>query len=201
MRVIAAIFLSLSVIVQLGIAQTADPGAGVPPLSPMVQLGPYLSLNMANSNIVITIPVRSKGGKIPFSYGIVGNSHMYVGEPGGVWTPTMLASGAATASSLWGIIPNGTAFGFAGAELSGNLGISNLSAPHKSTGSCSSQFDTIYSGFQFNDAPRFSTHFSQFIAVGYRRLLPFRERYHCRRLRLYAAVWDLEQRPNHDEHL
>jgi RHS repeat-associated protein len=61
---------------ETGIAQT-DPNAGILPFS--VQLGgPYDFVNPATSAITIIVPVRSKSGKIPFSFSLAANSHAFL---------------------------------------------------------------------------------------------------------------------------
>jgi RHS repeat-associated protein len=46
------------------------------------QGGPIDSLNLATDNILLTIPVRTKNEKIPFSFSLVGNSSAYVPASG-----------------------------------------------------------------------------------------------------------------------
>ncbi len=53
------------------LAQGSVPG--VQPFSTSAG-GPYDSVDLGNTGIFLSIPVRSKAGKIPFSYSIVGNS-------------------------------------------------------------------------------------------------------------------------------
>ena len=69
-----AVGLSLVLLVaSVAIAQI-DPAAGVLPFSTQGIGG----VDLATSNVFVSIPIRSKAGKIPFSYGIVGNSHSYI---------------------------------------------------------------------------------------------------------------------------
>jgi hypothetical protein len=57
-------------------AQTPDPAAGKLPLASQTG-APYDSVDLATSNISVTIPVRSKNEKIPFSSALYGNTHAY----------------------------------------------------------------------------------------------------------------------------
>jgi RHS repeat-associated protein len=59
---------------------TPDPGAGDLLFSSEVPLGNNVKFNFATSNVNVSVPVRSKSGKIPFSYQISANSHMYVAK-------------------------------------------------------------------------------------------------------------------------
>ncbi len=71
-----AFFLLFPVIVSAQADPQGDPAAGILPFSTHVN-GPVDSLDIATSNIVIKIPVRSKTGAIPFDYALVSNSHAY----------------------------------------------------------------------------------------------------------------------------
>jgi RHS repeat-associated protein len=53
-----------------------DPAAGVLPFSTHVG-GQYDSIDPATGNIMLTIPVAGKTGKIPFSYSLIGNFHTF----------------------------------------------------------------------------------------------------------------------------
>jgi len=67
-----------------GVAQT-DPNGGVPRFSTQLG-GQYDSVNPATSNIFVSIPLRSKQGKIPFSVNLVSNFHMSITTDGnGFW--------------------------------------------------------------------------------------------------------------------
>jgi RHS repeat-associated protein len=59
------------------IAAQTDPAAGILPFSTHVS-GPIDSVDLATSSVLITIPVRSKAGQIPFKYAVVANNHTYV---------------------------------------------------------------------------------------------------------------------------
>src|SRR5579863_1119157 len=52
----------------------SDLAAGIQPFSTQVG-GPYDSIDLATSNIALNIPLRSKAGKIPFTFSLTGNSH------------------------------------------------------------------------------------------------------------------------------
>lgn len=54
-----------------------DPSAGSPALSTHYG-GQYDSVDPATGNILVTIPVRTKIGKTPFAFTLVGNSHAFV---------------------------------------------------------------------------------------------------------------------------
>jgi len=59
----------------------SDPAAGILPFSTQVG-GPYDSIDLATSNISLQMPVRSKAGKLSFSYSLAGNSHAWVSSYG-----------------------------------------------------------------------------------------------------------------------
>src|SRR5258708_36395448 len=70
-------------------AQT-DPNAGIPRFSTQIG-GQYDRANPATSNIFVSIPVRSKTGKVPFALNLVSNFHMWVangGTAGSFWKST-----------------------------------------------------------------------------------------------------------------
>jgi hypothetical protein len=69
--------LSLCLLVSSFVFAQTDPAAGIPPFSTQVG-GTYDLVNPATGNILLTIPVRSKIGKTPFSIKLVGNSHASV---------------------------------------------------------------------------------------------------------------------------
>jgi len=64
------------------LAQTYDLAAGVLPFSTAAG-GPYDRVDLATSDILVQIPVRNKVGKIPFVFGLVGNSHAYFEDTSG----------------------------------------------------------------------------------------------------------------------
>ena len=61
--------------VSFSVAQS-DPAAGLIPFSTHAG-GQVDSLDLATGNVTITIPIRDKIGKVPFSFSLVGNSHHY----------------------------------------------------------------------------------------------------------------------------
>lgn len=72
-----AVGLSLVILVaSLASAQAPDPAAGNLPFASQIA-GQYDSVDLATSNISVTIPVRSKNEKIPFSFALYGNTHAY----------------------------------------------------------------------------------------------------------------------------
>jgi hypothetical protein len=77
----SVLLLAWSVFLLLGPANLSyaqvDPAAGVHPFYTYVG-GQYDTIDPASANVLVTIPVLSKTGKIPFSYSLVGNFHMYV---------------------------------------------------------------------------------------------------------------------------
>jgi len=76
-----------------------DLAAGILPFSTQVG-GAVDSVDLATGNIFINIPVRNKTGKIPFSYSLVGNSHLYVYPGSSSWYSSMSLSGQALAGDL-----------------------------------------------------------------------------------------------------
>jgi hypothetical protein len=77
---ICTIVIALQQTVQ---AQT-DPNAGILPFSTHVS-GQYDTLDPSSGNIMLTIPVISKAGKIPFGFNLIGNFHAFVDSRSGVW--------------------------------------------------------------------------------------------------------------------
>ena len=65
-------------IIVLASATALGQGAlpGIQPFSTNVG-GPYDSVDLSTGNILLRIPVRTKAGKLPFSYALVGNSAAY----------------------------------------------------------------------------------------------------------------------------
>src|ERR1700719_2022761 len=53
-----------------------DPVAGFPPFSTQAA-GPYDSIDLASSNITLTLPVRDKAGKVESSFRFITNSHLW----------------------------------------------------------------------------------------------------------------------------
>src|ERR1700678_341445 len=84
-KVFSSLFLSLAIPISL-IAQT-DPAAGILPFSTQA-VGIYESVDLATSNINLTIPIRQKTGKIPLSFTLGGNSHAYIYQPAIEYSPT-----------------------------------------------------------------------------------------------------------------
>jgi len=61
-----------------------DPAAGIQPFS--VQAGgQYDAIDPGSGNIMLTIPVLNKEGKIPFSFNLVGNFHAFVNTANSTW--------------------------------------------------------------------------------------------------------------------
>jgi hypothetical protein len=63
-------------VVSCASAQTPDPVVGNLPFASQAG-GQYDSVDLATSNISVSIPVRSKNEKIPFSFALYGNTHAY----------------------------------------------------------------------------------------------------------------------------
>lgn len=80
----------LSLLVLLTTARAQDTAAGILPFSTQAA-GLYDSVDLATSNILVQIPVRSKIGKIPFAYSLVMNSH--VSKPATVNTTILVSTG------------------------------------------------------------------------------------------------------------
>lgn len=64
-------------------AQT-DPNAGILPFSTHVS-GQYDTFDPSSGNIMLTIPVLSKTGKVPFGFNLIGNFHAYINPSNGRW--------------------------------------------------------------------------------------------------------------------
>jgi hypothetical protein len=144
-----AIVLSL-VLIQTAVAQTTqnDPAAGLVPFS--THLGSaFDSVDPASSNVMVTIPIMSKSGKIPFAYKLVGNSHAYIK------TITTTVNGVVTTYHLWSL--NGGPYGqvFA-ADLGAYLGNTTF-APGTGVTKCGTS-DGYYSGLYVVD-PTGASHF------------------------------------------
>ena len=97
-----------------------DPSAGIQPFSTQVG-GQYDSIDLATSNISLTIPIIKKDGKTPFSYQLVGNYHAYIVTPGAGNGYFVVSSGIATTLNEWG-------GGLSGTPVVGNLGAGALGA-------------------------------------------------------------------------
>jgi hypothetical protein len=81
----ARYWLSLSLLllfVSIGFSQT-NPGLGVLPYATR-QYG----VDLASSNVILSIPLRSKAGKMPFASNIVGTSQEWPVQSGSTWTWT-----------------------------------------------------------------------------------------------------------------
>jgi RHS repeat-associated protein len=75
-RRFAALIAIVLLSVPAAMAQN-DPASGIPLFSTQVG-GPYESIDLASSNIFLSLPLRDKNGKIPFSSRMIGNSHAYL---------------------------------------------------------------------------------------------------------------------------
>jgi len=89
---ICSVLLLLLVLVGIGVAQS-DPAAGIIPFSTRVG-GVYDSVDLATGNIVVKIPIINKTGKLPFSYSLVANSHVYYDAVDNVWALTVSNQGS-----------------------------------------------------------------------------------------------------------
>src|SRR5437879_4120352 len=78
------------------IATAQDAMSGIPSFSTQ-EATRYESLNIANGNVMVEIPVRHKSGKIPFALDLIGNFHAVLNASSswGVsgWTPIAVQSG------------------------------------------------------------------------------------------------------------
>jgi hypothetical protein len=73
----ASLLLAACVLIPaLGLTQV-QPAAGIQPFHTLAG-GQVDSFDLATSNILVQIPVRSKLGKTPFSYELVGNSGAWI---------------------------------------------------------------------------------------------------------------------------
>jgi len=80
-RNIGLFVLSATFLIAAASAQT-DPAGGILPFSTHVG-GQYDSIDLASSNVTLNIPVRSKAGKIPFTFSLVANSHFSISRCAG----------------------------------------------------------------------------------------------------------------------
>ena len=68
---------SLAILLVAGSARAqSDPAAGILPFSTHAG-GQFDSIDLATGNIMLNIPVRSKTGKVPASFNLIGNFHEY----------------------------------------------------------------------------------------------------------------------------
>jgi hypothetical protein len=136
LRISLAIPTLLIFLVGTGVAQYS-PGAGVPMFS--AQAGSqYDSVDLANSNVFTTMPVRQKIGKIPFSASLTGNYGAYI------WTDSAGNKNWGVSSVTPGSFVN--TFGLSVPALSTSL------LYYVSSGLCNGQTDAIYSQFAIADA-------------------------------------------------
>jgi RHS repeat-associated protein len=84
------LLLVFALLVLLTAARAQDTAAGILPFSTQAT-GLYDSIDLANSNIFVQIPIRTKVGKIPFSYSLVMNAH--VSKPATVNTTILVSTG------------------------------------------------------------------------------------------------------------
>jgi RHS repeat-associated protein len=91
------------------LAQT-DPAAGILPFSTQVG-GPIDSVDLATGSITLQIPIRSKAGKVPFSFDLVGGSHAFpilatiLGHDAFYWSVNSGVIGVPFAASLGVTVP------------------------------------------------------------------------------------------------
>ncbi len=81
------VLVALALLAQAALAQ------GIQPFSTQAP-GPLTTVDMASTNILISIPIRAKVGAIPFQYSLVGNSvtNMGMGTTGNGSLPGTLTS-------------------------------------------------------------------------------------------------------------
>ncbi len=124
-----AVGLSLCLLVSsFAFAQTS---VGIQPFSTQIG-GPYDSVDLSSGSITITLPLRNKAGKLPFSLGLVTNSVAYLTTNG-------------QGKTAWGV-PTG----LRPEPLTTNWGAS----VNYSTNThywCGSSYATLYSGFSVTD--------------------------------------------------
>jgi RHS repeat-associated protein len=119
-----AVWLSLGLILVfllIGVAfPQSAPGAGIQPFSTQIG-GQYDSIDLAASNILIQIPIRSKTGKIPFVYQLVSNTNastLLNADNNLVWHVGFGFPGSASAADL-GVTARGTLIKFSGTYCNG----------------------------------------------------------------------------------
>jgi hypothetical protein len=76
-RFAVGVSLILLLVASVASAQI-DPAAGILPFSTQGIGG----VDLATSNVYVSAPIRNKAGKIPFSYGLMGNFHSYIWNSG-----------------------------------------------------------------------------------------------------------------------
>jgi len=102
---VSAVISTLIILAAHVTAQSGDPDAGSPPFVMSVK-GQIDQFNLPSGNILIQLPVRSKAGKYPTTFSLVGNSHAYIGPPPqnsnytGQWFVSSGFSGALSGSTL-----------------------------------------------------------------------------------------------------
>src|ERR1700733_7031076 len=69
-------FALCCVLCAVAFAQSADPAFGIPPFS-TVTGSKFDTIDLATSNVILTLPLRNKIGKMPFASGILGGGRMY----------------------------------------------------------------------------------------------------------------------------
>jgi RHS repeat-associated protein len=87
----ATMFAVFCVLCAPAFTQSADPAFGIPPFS-TVTGSKFDSIDLATSNVILTLPLRNKIGKTPFTSGIIGGGRMYQSpattySPLPTWTP------------------------------------------------------------------------------------------------------------------
>jgi len=75
-RLGAVILLACTGLVAHSTTAQTDPNAGIPPFA-TVSGSPFDALDLATSNFLVSIPLRSKNGKIPFTAKVVGQAHVF----------------------------------------------------------------------------------------------------------------------------
>jgi len=73
----ALLIIVVLLAVRISLAQNNNPAGGLQQFSTRAG-GAIDSLDLATSNVLLNIPIRSKSGKIPFSYSLVGNYGAFV---------------------------------------------------------------------------------------------------------------------------
>ncbi len=123
--------LVLLPLAEVGRAQT-DSAAGILPFSTHVG-GQYDSIDLATSNILITIPVRSKIGKIPLNFTLTENNHIFRSCGGNYCSPS-------------------TSVTMAGHSFAAGLDDTlNWSAPRESTSCNGHSYNYLYKAYVVTD--------------------------------------------------
>jgi RHS repeat-associated protein len=121
-------------------AQNFDPAGGSPPFVTAVT-GQFDQLNLPSGNILLEFPVRSKAGKYPTTFSLVGNSHAYIGPPPqnsnytGAWQ---------VSSGFYGML--------SGSALASNVGARAFATYIYSIGPCNNIPDYIYTNWVVQEA-------------------------------------------------